>query len=62
MFPTTLDDYHIQAEELYRRAEKHRLVKSQSQTRELGIRISESLGIMLIELGEQLINKTQTAH
>ena len=62
MFPTSLDDYRIQAEELYRRAEKHRLIKSLIKPREWSIRLSESLGLMLIEIGEQLIKKTQAAH
>lgn len=62
MFPSTLDDYYVQAEELYRRAEKYRLIKSQIKPGEWSSRISESLGLVLIELGEQLIKRTGTVH
>ena len=62
MFPTTLDDYHTQAKELYRRAEEYRLIKSLEKPIERGRMIAESLGRTLIDLGEQLIQNAQAAH
>ena len=62
MFPTTLDQYHFQAEELFRQAENARLIRSYKKPNSWLVRISESIGRSLIETGEYFLIRTQAAH
>ncbi|NQS91471.1 MAG: hypothetical protein HQ574_03595 [Chloroflexi bacterium] len=62
MFTTNLDTFKTQQEELHRRAENYRLVKSLEQPNQWVAKIYQAVGRMLIVSGQQLINHTQTAH
>lgn len=61
MFTTNLDTFKIQEKELHRAAVQYRLVKSLEQRNPLFVKITETLGRMLILSGQQLINHTRAA-
>ena len=62
MFPTTLDQHHLKAEELIRRAKKDRLIRSITAPNNWLASISETIGRSLIETGEYFLIRTQAAH
>ena len=62
MFPTTLDQYHLESSERFRQADKERLIRSIKQRNIWLARISQSLGHSLIEVGEYFLIRTQAAN
>jgi len=62
MFPTNLDLFKTQENELHRRAAHYRLVKSLEKPSGWVDRLSAAIGRMLIITGQNLVKRTQTAH
>ncbi len=62
MFPTNLDTYKTNQEELHRRAAQYRLVKSLEESNSLVNRIYTAIGQVLIITGQNLVKRTQAAH
>ncbi|MFV1949124.1 MAG: hypothetical protein ACC633_04220 [Anaerolineales bacterium] len=62
MFTTSLAEYKIKQNELHNQAEKYRLVKSLEKPNPVFSRIVNALGKLLIQSGQHLISRVQTAH
>ena len=62
MFTTDLVYYQIQQAELMRRAAHYRLVKSLKGPNQLYIRLTRTLGQLMVHLGQQLVIYAQPAH
>lgn len=62
MFTTNLAEFHTCRTELHNRAENYRLVKSLEKPDPVLSRIVNALGILLIQSGQHLISRVQTAH
>jgi hypothetical protein len=62
MYTTNLEVFKTQQQELHRRAEHYRLVKSLEKTRSPWVGIYTALGNALIILGQSLLKRTQAAH
>jgi len=61
MFTTNLETFKTREKELHRKAAQYRLMKSLEQNTTLVNKFYESLGLMLILSGQQLINNTRAA-
>jgi hypothetical protein len=62
MFTTDLANYQVQSQELIRRADHYRLVKSVAGTNSLSSRITTALGQLMVHLGRQLVASAQPSH
>ncbi len=62
MFTTTLMEFNLRRKELHRQAEFYRLAKSLEKPNPIHYRMTTLLGKLLIQSGQQLINRVQTAH
>ncbi len=62
MFTTNLMEFHTRRTELHNQAEYYRLVNSLKKPNPVFSRIVNALGRLLIQSGQQLINRVQTAH
>lgn len=62
MFPTHLEDFKTQQEELHRRAARHHQARSLSKPSRWTEKIYTTVGQTLIMIGQQLLNRTQAAH
>ena len=62
MYPTNMVEFKTQQTELHRRAEYYRLVKSLEKPNPVIRRIVKSFGKLMIQSGQHLINRVQTAH
>ncbi len=62
MFTTNLVEFHTRRTELHNQAEKYRLVKSLEKPNPVFSRIVNALGKLLIQSGQHLISRVQTAH
>ena len=61
MFPTTLEEFKIQHQELERQAAHQRLVRSFKKPNLLGSRISILIGRALLQSGQLLLRRAQAA-
>jgi len=61
MFITNLDVFKVQEKELHRQADQYRLARSLGQRNRIAARVYESLGRMLIQSGQQLVDNTRAA-
>ena len=62
MYTTNLVEFNTQQTELHKRAEFYRLVKSLDKPNPVIGRIVNTLGKLMIQSGQHLINRVQTAH
>ena len=62
MFPTNLDLFKTQENELHQRAAHYRLVKSLEGSNGWADRLSAAIGQLLIVAGQNLVKRTQVAH
>ena len=62
MFTTDLATHRVQSQELIRRADHYRLVKSVARTNSLSARITSALGQLMVHLGQQLVGYAQPSH
>ena len=62
MFTTNLVEFITHQTELHKQAEKYRLVRSLEKIDPVLSRIVNALGRLLIQSGQHLINRVQTAH
>ena len=62
MFPTNLDAFKTNQEELHQRAAQYRLVKSLEKPYRREKKLSAAIGRMLIITGQNLVKSTQSAH
>ncbi len=62
MYTTNLEVFKTQQQELHRRAEHYRLVKSLEKNSSPLVGIYAALGNALILLGQSLLKRTQAAH
>lgn len=62
MFPTNLDLFKTQANELHQRAAHYRLVKSLERSNSWADRLFAAIGPLLIIAGQNLVKRTQAAH
>jgi hypothetical protein len=62
MYTTNMVEFNTQQTELHRRAEYHRLVKSLEKPNPVIRRTVNTLGKLMIQSGQHLINRVQTAH
>jgi hypothetical protein len=62
MFTVNLITFKTQQAELHKQAEHYRLVRSLEKTNPLLPRIIHTIGQTLIQTGQLLISRTQTAH
>ena len=62
MFTTNLIEFNTRRTELYKQADNYRLVKSLEKPNPVMNRIVNAIGRLLIQSGQHLINRVQTAH
>ena len=62
MFTTNLITFSTEQKELHQQAGQYNLVRSLEQPTRWVAKLYSSVGRMLILSGQQLINRTQTAH
>lgn len=62
MFTTNLIEFKTRRTELYKQADKYRLVRSLEKPNPVMSRIVNAVGRLLIQSGQHLINRVQTAH
>ena len=62
MFTTNLVEFHTRRTELHNQAENYRLVKSLEKPNPVLSRFVNALGRLLIQSGQNLISRVQTAH
>ena len=62
MFTTNLVTFSTEQKELHQQAGQYNLVKSLEHPTSWAAKLYSSVGRMLILSGQQLINRTQTAH
>jgi hypothetical protein len=62
MFTTDLANFKVQQQELHRRADHYRLVKSVAEPNRLHSRITSALGQLMVHLGQQLVGYAQPTH
>jgi len=62
MFPTHLEDFKIQQEELHRRAALYHQARSVGKLSHWMEKVYTTAGQTLIMIGQQLLSRTQAAH
>ena len=62
MFTTNLMEFNSRRTELHKQAEHYRLVRSLEKPNPVYILIANILGRLLIQSGQHLINRVQTAY
>ena len=62
MFPTNLEAFKTNQNELHQRAAQYRLVKSLEKTNRWADKLYAAVGRMLIATGKNLVKRTQAAH